>query len=58
MKIPSVSSAAWLVPTVHMLIGIGAVGLAQIMYTRYVRLKRAADAAVLPKKIEPPVAKS
>ena len=58
MKIPSVSSAAWLVPTVHMLIGIGAVGLAQIMYTRYVRLKRAVDSSILPKKIEPQVAKS
>lgn len=36
-----VSAATWLVPTVHMLIGIGAIGLAQVMVTRYTRLKEA-----------------
>jgi hypothetical protein len=36
-----VSAATWLVPTIHLLIGIGAIGLAQVMATRYSRLKGA-----------------
>lgn len=47
-----VSGASWLVPTVHMLIGIGAVGLAQVLFTRYVRLKRASNPSALASKGE------
>lgn len=36
----SISSVPWLVPTVHMLIGIGAGGLTQAMYARYKRLEQ------------------
>lgn len=36
-----ISGATWLVPTIHLLIGLGAIGLAQVMATRYPRLKGA-----------------
>lgn len=53
-----ISGASWLVPTVHMLIGIGAVALAQVMFTRYTRLKRASDPSALSSKSELRAAKS
>lgn len=53
-----VSGASWLIPTVHLLIGIGAVALAQIMFTRYVRLKRASGPSALSRKTEPRIVKS
>lgn len=42
-----ISGASWLIPTIHMLIGLGAVALAQVMFTRYTRLKRASEPSVL-----------
>lgn len=47
-----VSGAPWLVPTIHMLIGIGAIGLAQVMFTRYMRLRRASNPSALSSKSE------
>lgn len=35
-----VLDALWLIPTLHLLIGLGAIGLAQITFTRYTRLKQ------------------
>ena len=43
-----IAGAPWLVPTIHMLIGIGAIGLAQILTTRYMRLKGAKGSSAIP----------
>ena len=53
-----ISGASWLIPTIHMLIGIGAVALAQVMFTRYTRLKRMSDPSAVPSKSGLQAAKS
>lgn len=52
-----VDGAAWLVPTIHMLIGIGAVGLAQAMSTRYTRLRGAGLSSPIVQRTEAQTAK-
>lgn len=52
-----VNGASWLVPTIHMLMGLGAVGLAQVMSTRYTRLKGAALSSSVTQKAEAQTAK-
>jgi hypothetical protein len=43
-----VSGAPWLVPAIHLLIGLGAIGLAQNIGGRYQRLKSAAGKITAP----------
>jgi len=52
-----IAGVPWLVPTIHMLIGIGAIGLAQALATRYMRLKGAKSLPAVPAGTEPQTAR-
>jgi hypothetical protein len=47
-----IAGASWLVPTIHMLLGVGAVGMAQALSSRYTRLKGAGSSSVVPTRTE------
>lgn len=52
-----VGSMHWLIQTAHLLVGLGALALAGIIGTRYLRLKSAAAKAALPEAALPQVEK-
>ena len=48
-----VGSMHWLIQTAHLLVGVGALALVQVMSTRYMRLKRASAEVAAPQATAP-----
>lgn len=50
-----VGSMHWLIQTTHLLVGLGALALVQLMNVRYMRLKRTSATAAVPQATAPQV---